>query len=178
MSRKLIELEDYSITDDGETVVTYDFLVKKALSGEPFFQYLAEFHQDIQRFNQRSPETPIQFWQEGNPEGPPEDSYQWVIPKKYQELDVEEYVIQKMEERGLDDEVYVDRIVYELSEMKRRGHFPFIQCIIHVLDTFHRNGVVWGVGRGSSCASLLYYVIGVNKVDPIEYDIPIKEFLK
>ncbi len=178
MSRKLIELEDYSITDSGQTVVTHDFLVKKALSGEPFFEYLAERSEDIIRFNKRSPETQIQFYEEGEPEDPPPESYEWVIPQKYQDLDVEEYVIEKMEEKGLTEDAYVDRIVYELREMKKRGYFPFIQCIVYVLDTLRRNGVVWGVGRGSACASLLFYAIGATKVDPIEYDIPIQEFLK
>ena len=178
MSRKLIELEDYSITDAGETIVTHDFLVKKALSGEPLTGYLAEIHDDIKRYNKRNQETPISFWEEGDPEGPPAQSYQWIIPQEYQDIDVMAYVIEKMEERGLDAEEYTDRIAYELAEMERRGYFPFIRCIIYVVDMFRKHGVVWGVGRGSSCASLLFYVIGVNKVDPIQYDIPIEEFLK
>lgn len=178
MSTKLIELEDYSITDAGETVVTHDFLVKQALSGEPFDGYLAEAHADIERYNKRCPETPIQFWEEGEVEGPAATCYQWIIPKEYQKLDVRSYVLEKFMEKGLEGEEYEDRIVYELAEMEQRGYFPFIQCIIYVIDTFRKNGVVWGVGRGSSCASLLFYVIDVNRVDPIEYEIPIKEFLK
>ena len=178
MSRKLIELEDYSITDAGETVVTHEFLVKKALSGEPFDEYLAEFHADINRYNHRCPDHPIQFWEEGEIEGPPDESYQWVIPQEYQDIVVWEYVLEKFMEFDFQDDVYEERIAYELAEMDRRGYFPFIRCIIYVLDTFRENGVVWGVGRGSSCASLLFYVIGANRVDPIEHDIPIEEFLK
>ena len=178
MSRKHIILEDYSITDAGETVVTHDFLVKKALSGEPLTGYLAEVHEDIKRYNKRNQDAQIQFWEEGDPEGPPAESYRWVIPQEYQDIDVIDYVLEKMEERGLDGEEYITRIDYELREMSKRGYWPFIRCIIYVVDTFRKNGVVWGVGRGSSCASLVFYVIGVNKVDPIEYDIPIEEFLK
>jgi len=178
VSRKLIELEDYSITDKGETVVSYEFLVKRALSGEPFTAYLAQFHQDILRFNRRSPDSPIKVWEEGEPEDPPEDSYDWIIPERYQRLDVERYVVSKMDKKGLNSEPYVDRIAYELAEMERRGYFPFVRCVIYVLDVLRKNGVVWGIGRGSSCASLLFYVIGANKVDPIEYEIPIEEFLK
>lgn len=178
MSRKLIELEDYSITDAGETVVTRDFLVKKALSGEPLEGYLAEFHEDIKLYNYRQPDAPIRFWEEGDPEGPPEGSYQWIIPKEYQDLDVYTYVLEKFVEMELEGEEYEERIAYELREMEERGFFPFIRCIIHVLDVFRKNEVVWGVGRGSACASLLFYVIGATKIDPILYEIPIEEFLK
>lgn len=178
MSKKLIELEDYSITDTGETVVTRDFLVKKALSGEPITGYLAEFHEDIKHYNYRTPDAPIQFWEEGDLEGPSEETYQWIIPQEYQDIDVMSYVLEKFVEMGLEGEDYVNRIEYELVEMEKRGYFPFIRCIIYVLDTFRKNAVVWGVGRGSACASLLFYVIGATKVDPIEYEIPIEEFLK
>ena len=178
MSKKLIELEDYSITDAGETVVTRDFLVKKALSGEPITRYLAEFHEDIERFNYRSPDTPIQFWEEGELEGPSEETYRWIIPQEYQDIDLWEYVLEKFMEMGIEGEEYEERIAYELSEMEKRGFFPFIRCIIYVLDVFRKNEVVWGVGRGSACASLVFYVIGATKVDPIEYEIPIEEFLK
>ena len=178
MSQKLIELEDYSITDTGDTVVTRDFLVKKALSGEPLEGYLAEFHEDIKRYNYRNPDSPIPFWEEGELEGPSEESYEWTIPQEYQELNVWDYVLEKYMEFGFEDDAYENRIAYELSEMEKRGFFPFIRCIIYVLDTFRANGVVWGVGRGSACASLLFYVIGATKVDPIEYEIPIEEFLK
>jgi DNA polymerase III alpha subunit len=40
------------------------------------------------------------------------------------------------------------------------------------------HGVVWGVGRGSSVASYVLFLIGIHKIDSLYYDLPIDEFLK
>ena len=40
------------------------------------------------------------------------------------------------------------------------------------------NKVIWGVGRGSSVASYVLYLIGIHKVDSMYYDLPINEFLR
>ena len=40
------------------------------------------------------------------------------------------------------------------------------------------NNVVWGLGRGSSTASYILYLLGVHKIDSLYYDLPIEEFLK
>jgi DNA polymerase III alpha subunit len=34
------------------------------------------------------------------------------------------------------------------------------------------------VGRGSSVASYVLFLIGVHKIDPIKYELPIEEFFK
>jgi DNA polymerase III alpha subunit len=39
-------------------------------------------------------------------------------------------------------------------------------------------GVVWGVGRGSSVASYVLYLIGIHKIDSLYYDLDIAEFLR
>jgi DNA polymerase III alpha subunit len=41
-----------------------------------------------------------------------------------------------------------------------------------------KNSVVWGVGRGSSVASYVLYLIGVHKIDSMYFDLDITEFLK
>jgi len=41
-----------------------------------------------------------------------------------------------------------------------------------------QNSVVWGVGRGSSVASYVLYLIGVHKIDSMYFDLDITEFLK
>jgi len=40
------------------------------------------------------------------------------------------------------------------------------------------NNIVWGVGRGSSVASFVLFLMGVHKINSLYYDIPIEEFLK
>jgi DNA polymerase III alpha subunit len=40
------------------------------------------------------------------------------------------------------------------------------------------NDIVWGVGRGSSVASYILYLIGVHKVDSIQYGLDFNEFMR
>jgi len=41
-----------------------------------------------------------------------------------------------------------------------------------------RNNIVWGLGRGSSTASYVLYLLGVHKINSLYYDLSIEEFLK
>ena len=40
------------------------------------------------------------------------------------------------------------------------------------------NKIVWGVGRGSSVASYVLFLLGVHKVNSIQYDLDWQEFLR
>ena len=66
----------------------------------------------------------------------------------------------------------------ELAEFKARNLFSILQLLIYIIDTMRKNNLVWGVGRGSSVASYILYLLGVHKVDSVKYNLDIKEFLK
>ncbi len=53
-----------------------------------------------------------------------------------------------------------------------------LNLLLYLVDHFRTNKIVWGVGRGSSVASYILYLIGIHKVDSIKYDLDIGEFLK
>jgi len=38
--------------------------------------------------------------------------------------------------------------------------------------------VIWGVGRGSSVASYVLYLLGVHRIDSMFYDLDVAEFLR
>jgi DNA polymerase III alpha subunit len=40
------------------------------------------------------------------------------------------------------------------------------------------NGIVWGVGRGSSVSSFVLYKLGVHRINSLYYDLDPAEFLK
>ena len=69
-------------------------------------------------------------------------------------------------------------LALRILEMEKRDMFPFVRCMLYVRDKFRQNNVVWGVGRGSSCACLIFYLLDINRVDPVKYDIPMEEFFK
>ena len=45
-------------------------------------------------------------------------------------------------------------------------------------DTLREHNMIWGVGRGSSVASYVLFLLGVHRVDALEFELDIKEFLK
>ncbi len=56
--------------------------------------------------------------------------------------------------------------------------YDVLYVMKYTVDTLRANNIIWGVGRGSSVASYVLHIIGVHKIDPIKYDIPIEEFFK
>ena len=48
----------------------------------------------------------------------------------------------------------------------------------YLVDTLRKNNIIWGVGRGSSVASYVLYLLGVHRIDSLYYDLDITEFLK
>jgi len=182
MSTKLIELTDRIVTDEGEVVAKHDLLVKQALSGEVFTSLRAIAHPDIKQYNISSGfENPIEIWEDSGQDtmtGPSEDTFSWTIPKKFLNLDVGELCITALEDKRLTDDIYIERLSWELKKMDEKNMHQFVRCLLYVTHQFKEKGVLWGVGRGSSCASLIMYLLGINKVDPVKYGIPAEEFFK
>jgi DNA polymerase III alpha subunit len=70
------------------------------------------------------------------------------------------------------------RVDEELLLFIQHGMFDLLFYLKYLVDTMRENKIVWGVGRGSSVASYVLYLIGVHRIDSIKYDLDIKEFLK
>ena len=70
------------------------------------------------------------------------------------------------------------RVEEELALYKARNLYPILQLMIYIVDMMRKNNLVWGVGRGSSVASYVLYLIGIHKIDSIKYNLDIEEFLK
>jgi DNA polymerase III alpha subunit len=71
-----------------------------------------------------------------------------------------------------------DRVSQELELYIKHGIYDVLHVMKYIVDTLRENNVVWGVGRGSSVASYVLYLIGVHKIDSIKYKLPIEEFFK
>ena len=50
--------------------------------------------------------------------------------------------------------------------------------MVYLVDFMRENNIVWGVGRGSSVASYVLYLIGVHKVDSVQFDLDYHEFMR
>jgi len=71
-----------------------------------------------------------------------------------------------------------DRVSQELQLYIKHEMYDVLHVMKYIVDTLRENNVVWGVGRGSSVASYVLYLIGVHKIDSIKYNLPIEEFFK
>lgn len=71
-----------------------------------------------------------------------------------------------------------DRVSQELELFIKNGMYDLLHVMKYIVDTLRQNNIVWGVGRGSSVASYVLYLIGVHKIDSIKYNLPITEFFK
>ena len=100
------------------------------------------------------------------------DHRDWFIPYEYEIMDIETFLLDQCPAQ------HHDRLIKELELFKQHDMIPVLRTMKYVVDTLRANHVVWGVGRGSSVASYVLHIIGVHKIDPIKYDIPIEEFFK
>ena len=100
------------------------------------------------------------------------DPSQWFIPKEYQLMDIEAFLIDRCPKQNL------DRMLQELELYRTHDLIPVLKAMKYVVDTLRNNNIVWGVGRGSSVASYVLFIIGIHKIDSVKYKLPITEFFK
>ncbi len=97
---------------------------------------------------------------------------QWGMPDSYKTLDIESYLVDQCPEDNY------QRLVEELKEFQKRNMIDLLRWLKYFVDTMRSNNLTWGVGRGSSVASYVLYLLGVHKVDSIKYKLDLKEFLR
>jgi len=97
----------------------------------------------------------------------------WLMPASYKEMDIAAWVLDQC---ATDAER--QRVGQELLLYLERDLFPLLQYLKYLVDTMREHNVVWGVGRGSSTASYVLFLIGVHKIDSMYFDLDITEFLR
>jgi DNA polymerase III alpha subunit len=107
------------------------------------------------------------------PESPEEAIKQWNIPVEYSELDLDVYFANKVStvEEAM-------RVAEELALFRERGLEPMLRFMIYLVQVMEDNNIIWGVGRGSSVSSYLLFLVGLHQVNPIKYNLDIKEFIR
>lgn len=98
---------------------------------------------------------------------------QWLMPQQYKDLDIAKYVLDKCK-----TDAELQRVGKELLLYYERNLFDLLKYLVYLTDVMRENKIIWGVGRGSSVASYVLYLIGVHKIDSIFYDLDIEEFLR
>jgi DNA polymerase-3 subunit alpha len=73
--------------------------------------------------------------------------------------------------------VYEKRIKHELNTIQELGFTDYILLVWDVTNFCKNNQIPVGLGRGSASGSLLLYLIGVTKIDPIKYNLYFERFI-
>jgi DNA polymerase III alpha subunit len=97
----------------------------------------------------------------------------WYMPDEYKTLDIAQFVLNQCQN---DEEL--QRAGQELLLYQERNMFVLLQYLKYLVDTMRDNNIVWGVGRGSSVASFVLFLLGVHKINSLFYQLDIDEFLK
>lgn len=97
----------------------------------------------------------------------------WFTPEPWASLDMTEFCVSRCA-----SEREIERACEELVAFGERGMLPALRHISYLCDTWRAAGVVWGVGRGSSVASFVLHILGINRINPLIYDLDWQEFLR
>ena len=144
---------------------------------------LCEEHDDVDKFNTAMEEQGLDKLQKYIPLDVDEKTFdgalqsEWFMPDEYKDINVFKYVLGKAE-TPCEEIPHQERIWEELREYEARGMLDLLRYMIYLVDFMRENDIVWGVGRGSSVASYVLYLIGVHKIDSIKYELDWREFLR
>lgn len=100
-------------------------------------------------------------------------SSEWFMPPKYKIIDVKLWLLKRCK-----TEIEKERVEEEIRLYEERNLIMLLRFFIFFVDHMRSKGCVWGVGRGSSVASYVLYLIGIHHVDSIKYNLSISEYLK
>lgn len=98
---------------------------------------------------------------------------EWFMPDHYRRMDIAEHVLALCTTQE-----QLQRAGQELLMFQERGLFDLLRYLAYLVDTLRDNRVIWGVGRGSSVASYVLYLLGVHRIDSLFYDLDPAEFLR
>ena len=98
----------------------------------------------------------------------------WFMPADYKELDIETWILEQCPPW---DPQHA-RVTEELEAYKARNMLDLLRWLKYFVDTCEKEGIVWGIGRGSSVASYVLYLLGVHSIDSIKYNLDWREFLR
>ena len=133
-------------------------ILEHCQTSDDLTQYISRLHQEHLNY----PISPQEI-----------DTTNWFIPYEYKTMDIVDWLYQQCPSLEIRE-----RVVEELRLFAKHDMMPVLKTMKYVVDTLRANNVVWGVGRGSSVASYVLFIIGVHKIDSVKYKLPINEFFK
>jgi len=97
---------------------------------------------------------------------------EWFMPKEAADFDIESYII-SITPAGSEQ-----RVKEELAAFKQHNYINLLKFLHYLVQNMRSSNMLWGVGRGSSVASYVLYLLGVHRIDSIQYGLDWREFLR
>jgi DNA polymerase III alpha subunit len=97
---------------------------------------------------------------------------EWFMPNDAKNFDIESHII-SITPVGCEQ-----RVQEELAAFKQHGYLNLLKFLHYLVQNMRSSNMLWGVGRGSSVASYVLYLLGVHRIDSIQYGLDWREFLR
>jgi DNA polymerase III alpha subunit len=107
------------------------------------------------------------------PEFDQERQNQWFMPEEYRDIDIAQYILSLCTTQE-----QLQRAGEELLLFQEHNLFDLLRYLRYLVAVMRANQVIWGVGRGSSVASYVLYLLRVHRIDSMYYDLDPREFLR
>lgn len=110
----------------------------------------------------------------------------YCIPEEYLQINLKQFFLKKLRDVIIGDDILekkdierrISRVGTEVQLFKEYNIEDLIRTVIYIVDTFENNDIVWGTGRGSSCACYCLYLLGLHEVDSVFYNLELNEFFR
>lgn len=176
----MIELENRTIDDYGNVFFKVKHVFPLILKGFKANEFLFEDGPEVQQLIQtcraldNEDLLPTVYATPTEPLDERMNVYRtsWAIPNRYKTLDLRVWLDQLCK-----SDVERKRVDYEMTVFEKYELQDMLRSLVYLVDVFKKNKVVWGVGRGSSVASYVLFLIGIHRVNSITYELDFDEFL-
>ena len=167
------------LNSDNEIIINEDKLVELFLQGKQVHTVTMENTVSVDRYNQFcslfliDENINVELPNNGLDKYNKELVDNWFMPDEYKKINIIDHLLSKTK-----NEAEYQRVVTELTEFEERGLLSLLQYMMYFVELMRENDVVMGVGRGSSFASYVLYLLGVHKIDSIKYNLDYREFFR
>jgi DNA polymerase III alpha subunit len=166
----MLYLEDRILLNNGTSIVTDEYAVRKLLEGGELPSHIIVGKSDDSDLYDLMYKSNISI-SEINEEVTPKI----ICDMHYGDI-IDELIGTHRDDT--DESLHKDRLAKEIDFFVKSDNMSLLGSIKALIKQFKSDNIVWGVGRGSSCASYVLYLLEVHDVNPILFSIPFSEFSK